>query len=429
MDAAPTTLADSLLDDLDDLSDVEQPENEQDPNEVQEGGEDADEGAVMREDDMDDMDDETTKQRRAFESLRGHEEAAEKEGAAPCKPRRKRYLDDAGLGSLLSTVRSWQTNTITGTGSGEASADAVSQRERRDYDEQEYQLIVASNRYLAGLSNELARAHAELCSAYRPKFPELEELVVDPLLYKEAVRIIANQMDMTQVNDELNQILNSNQIITISVSGSTTSGRLLTEQELQHVYEAADYIDEIVDVQKELMDFVEGRMELLAPSVCALTGASIAARILGLAGGLAELSKIPACNLQVLGQIKHSAASRAGMSAISTKPHTGILSECDLVKKCPGYLQKKALKQVAAKLALAARCDFVNVDTGRERSASSGQKFRAEIESKFQKWEEPDKARVLKALPNLFDSCDTYTYDQRLRLHSSLTNKYHMWLS
>jgi U4/U6 small nuclear ribonucleoprotein PRP31 len=396
MDAAPTTLADSLLDDLDDLSDVEQPENEQDPNEVQEGEEDADEGTVMREDEKDD---ETTKQRRAFESLRGHEEAAEKEGAAPYKPRRKRYLDDAGLGSLLSTVRSWQTNTSTDTASGGAAAAAVSRRERRDYDEQEYQLIVASNRYLAGLSNELARGHAELCSNYRPKFPELEELVVDPLLYKEAVRIIANQMDMTQVNDELNQILNSNQIITISVSGSTTSGRPLTEQELLHVYEAADYIDDIVDVQKELMDFVEGRMELLAPSVCALTGASVAARILGLAGGLAELSKIPACNLQVLGQIKHNAASRAGMSAISTKPHTGILSECDLVKKCPGYLQKKALKQVAAKLALAARCDFVNVDTGRERSASSGQKFRAEIESKFQKWEEPDKARVLKALP------------------------------
>jgi len=130
-----------------------------------------------------------------------------------------------------------------------------------------------------------------------------------------------------------------------------------------------------------------------------LIGPSTAAKLLGLSGGLAELSRIPACNLQVLGQTKHSSTSRAGLSGLTTKPHTGILVECDLVQQCPSYLQKKALKTVAAKLALAARCDFVNVDTGRTRSAQSGQKFRSEIEQKIQKWEEPDKARTLKALP------------------------------
>jgi U4/U6 small nuclear ribonucleoprotein PRP31 len=105
-------------------------------------------------------------------------------------------------------------------------------------------------------------------------------------------------------------------------------------------------------------------MESLAPSVCALVGPSTAAVLLGLAGGIAELSKIPTCNLQVLGQVKQNAASRAGMLSSASKPHTGILAKCELVKSCPSYLQKKALKVVAAKLALAARCDFVNVDAG-----------------------------------------------------------------
>jgi RNA processing factor Prp31 len=54
---------------------------------------------------------------------------------------------------------------------------------------------------------------------------------------------------------------------------------------------------------------------------------------------------------------------------------------------------------VAAKLALAVRCDFVNVNMGRSRTAVSGSKFREEIETKFEKWREPDQAPTLKALP------------------------------
>jgi U4/U6 small nuclear ribonucleoprotein PRP31 len=70
-----------------------------------------------------------------------------------------------------------------------------------------------------------------------------------------------------------------------------------------------------------------------------------------------------------------------------------------LVESCPSYLHKKALKVVAAKLALAVRCDFVNVDTGRARNAASGEAFRATIEEQIQQWQAPDKAQVLKALP------------------------------
>ena len=62
-------------------------------------------------------------------------------------------------------------------------------------------------------------------------------------------------------------------------------------------------------------------------------------------------------------------------------------------------INMSAEKVVAAKLALAARCDFINVNTGRPRSAVAGQQFRTEIETKLAKWKEPDKAPTLKALP------------------------------
>ena len=141
----------------------------------------------------------------------------------------------------------------------------------KEQEEQEYQLIVQSNKHLAHLADELARAHGDLCMAYREKFPELEELLPSPIQYKNAVRVIGNEMDMTKVNDGLNEFLNSNQIISISVAGSTTSGRRLTDEELQKVDEIATYIEQIVQIQAELTTFVESRMEGLAPSVCART--------------------------------------------------------------------------------------------------------------------------------------------------------------
>jgi U4/U6 small nuclear ribonucleoprotein PRP31 len=42
-------------------------------------------------------------------------------------------------------------------------------------------------------------------------------------------------------------------------------------------------------------------MHYIAPNVSAIIGASITAKLVAAAGGIEELSLIPACNIQVLG--------------------------------------------------------------------------------------------------------------------------------
>lgn len=100
-----------------------------------------------------------------------------------------------------------------------------------------------------------------------------------------------------------------------------------------------------------------------------------------------------------MGQTKVNTESRAGLSGGSIRQHTGLLADCDLIRSLAKAYQKKALKVVAAKLALVARFDFSNVDSGRQRSASAGLSYRKQLEEKFEKWLEPDKAPVMKALP------------------------------
>jgi U4/U6 small nuclear ribonucleoprotein PRP31 len=383
---ATTTLADALLDDLDDLmdSDDEKPNEETaDNNESKDnddGGMDIEEGRKPS-----NSNDVLKPPPVSKVSLSG------------------RFLDNSSLQNHLKLIRDHiavgdqKHPAADPSSSGPATSSSSSRDKERE--EENHHLVVQSNKHLASLVEEMGRAHGELAKLYKPKFPELEELLPNYMQYKNAVRIIGNEMDLTKVNDELNEILTSNQIITISVAGSTTSGRPLSQEELEKIDAAATYMDKLLEVQKELISFVENSMESLCPSICALIGPSTAARLLGLAGGLQELTKIPSCNLQVMGQTKQNSESRAGLSGISLKQHVGLLVEADLIQSLPRQYQKKALKVVAAKLALAARFDFVNVDTGRQRSASTGLKLREELLEKFEKWQEPDKAPVLKALP------------------------------
>jgi U4/U6 small nuclear ribonucleoprotein PRP31 len=379
---ATGTLADTLLDDLDDLMDSD--EEEEQPPQADAPPSSAGSSSGVP----------------GMSLLTGSSSQLEDEDSKPAAVVSSELSKNPALISrVFLESRSLQKHLGRVRKRVQEKASRTTTHDTKEKQEEDHQLVVQCNKHLAALADELAHAHSALAKAYNPKFPELEELLPNYVQYKNAVRCIGNEMDLTKVNDELNEILNSNQIITISVSGSTTSGRHLTDAELAQVDDAANYVEELLQAQTELVKFVEQSMEALAPSICALIGPATAAKLLGLAGGLAELTKIPACNLQVMGQVKQNSSSRAGLSAANTKQHVGILAECDLVRSVPKQLQKKALKVVAAKLALASRVDFVNVDTGRPRSAQTGRQFRHDLEEKFEKLQEPDKAPVLKALP------------------------------
>lgn len=60
--------------------------------------------------------------------------------------------------------------------------------------------------------------------------------------------------------------------------------------------------------KSKIFDYVESRMTFIAPNLSMIIGASTAAKILGVAGGLTKLSKIPACNVVVLGAQKKTLA-------------------------------------------------------------------------------------------------------------------------
>ena len=96
-------------------------------------------------------------------------------------------------------------------------------------------------------------------------------------------------------------------------------------------------------------------MTKVIPNITAILGSSLAAKILASAGGLEELVKIPAGNIQVLGQQRKVLH---GMSTASVGLHRGHIGDHNLVVRAPKEFKRKVIRMLSTKSALAARIDI-----------------------------------------------------------------------
>ncbi|XP_063798916.1 U4/U6 small nuclear ribonucleoprotein Prp31 isoform X1 [Pseudophryne corroboree] len=267
----------------------------------------------------------------------------------------------------------------------------------------EYKVIVDANNLTVEIENELNIIHKFIRDKYSKRFPELESLVPNALDYIRTVKELGNSLDKCKNNENLQQILTNATIMVVSVTASTTQGQQLTDDELQHIEEACDMALELNQSKHRIYEYVESRMSFIAPNLSIIVGASTAAKIMGVAGGLTNLSKMPACNVMLLGAQRKTLS---GFSSNSVLPHTGYIYHSDIVQALPSDLHRKAARLVSAKCTLAARVDsFHESSEGKSMSPplQVGYDLKEEIERKFDKWQEPPPVKQVKPLPAPLD--------------------------
>lgn len=257
-------------------------------------------------------------------------------------------------------------------------------------DEPEYQLIVDCNALSVDIENEIVIIHNFIRDKYRLKFPELESLVHHPIDYARVVKKIGNEIDLTLV--DLEGLLPSAIIMVVSVTASTTSGKPLSEENLQKTLDACDRALALDAAKKKVLDFVESRMGYIAPNLSAIAGSAVAAKLMGTAGGLSSLAKMPACNVQLLGAKKKNLA---GFSTATSQFRVGYLEQTEIFQSTPPALRMRACRLLAAKSTLAARVDSTRGDS----TGKTGRNLREEIRKKIEKWQEPPPAKQPKPLP------------------------------
>lgn len=191
----------------------------------------------------------------------------------------------------------------------------------------EYRLIVEANNLTVEIDNEISIVHKYTRDMYAKRFPELESLVPSALDYIKTVQLLDNDLEVGKV--DLTEILPSATKMVVSVTASTTQGERLEPDELERVMEACQMALDLVEAKSKIFEYVESRMSFIAPNTSWIVGATAAAKLMGSAGGLTGLSKMPACNVLLLGAQKKTLT---GFSSAAILPHTGHIYYCDLVQ-------------------------------------------------------------------------------------------------
>ncbi|KAF9246927.1 hypothetical protein BU15DRAFT_84523 [Melanogaster broomeanus] len=244
----------------------------------------------------------------------------------------------------------------------------------------EYTLIVHANNLSVDVDNEILLVHKFIRDHYAPKFPELEQLVQDPVQYVRAVRILANNEDPTKV--DLTGVLPAAVIMSVLITATTSSGQPLSDAKWKAVERACDLADRLEEIRKKIFMYVSSRMNVLAPNLSAIVGTTTAAKLLGVA----------ACNVHLLGAQKKLAL---GFSSTTQRRHTGFVFQSDLVQQTPPEYQLKVQRTVGAKSVLAARMDLERT----RRDGSYGEDLREKIEKHIDRLAAPPPAKITKALP------------------------------
>lgn len=138
----------------------------------------------------------------------------------------------------------------------------------------------------------------------------------------------------------------------------------------------ASEIEHITDTRTALAKEVSARANEVMPNTSALIGGLVAARLLSHAGGLLELSRLPASAIQVIGA---RTALFAHIKTKSPSPKHGIIFQHRRVHNARKEVRGKVARVLAGKLAIAARLDYFRgvavpefLNTAQERIDSVG---------------------------------------------------------
>ncbi len=114
-------------------------------------------------------------------------------------------------------------------------------------------------------------------------------------------------------------------------------------------------IEQLSETRTALAKEVSTRANTVMPNTSALIGGLVAARLMANAGGLLQLSRLPASAIQVLGA---RTALFAHLKTHTPSPKHGIIFQHRRVHNAPRDVRGRVARVLAGKLAIAARLDY-----------------------------------------------------------------------
>lgn len=220
---------------------------------------------------------------------------------------------------------------------------------------------------------------------YGIHFPELDRIIDKHETYARLVIKLGNRENFTAERLE-HEGIPKNKAEQIASAASKSMGADLVEADLIQIQAFGRNILGLYELRQSLESYVENAMEEAAPNIKTITGALLGARLIALAGGLANLAKMPASTIQVLGAEK---ALFRSLKTGTRPPKHGIIFQHPYLHDAKKWQRGKIARALAGKLAIAARTDtFGGRYIGDELKAD----LEKRIEEISEKYAEPPKA-------------------------------------
>ncbi|XP_051140986.1 probable nucleolar protein 5-1 [Andrographis paniculata] len=285
---------------------------------------------------------------------------------------------------LMRGVRSQLTELISGLASQDLApmslglSHSLSRYKLKFSPDKVDTMIIQAISLLDDLDKELNTYAMRVREWYGWHFPELAKIVTDNILYAKSVKLMGNRTNAAKL--DFSEILPEDVEAELKEASVISMGTEVSDLDLTNIKDLCNQVLSLAEYRAQLYDYLKSRMNTIAPNLTALVGELVGARLIAHGGSLINLAKQPGSTVQILG------AEKALFRALKTKhatPKYGLIYHASLIGQAAPKHKGKISRSLAAKSALAIRCDALgdNIDN------SMGLENRLKLEARLRSLE------------------------------------------
>ncbi|XP_030046778.1 nucleolar protein 56 isoform X2 [Microcaecilia unicolor] len=249
-------------------------------------------------------------------------------------------------------------------------------------------MIIQSISLLDQLDKDINTFSMRVREWYGYHFPELIKIVSDNYTYCRMAKYIGNRKELNEEKLEgMEEILMDGGKAQAVLDASRSSmGMDISPIDLINIESFSNRVISLSEYRKELQEYLRSKMNQVAPSLSALIGEVVGARLISHAGSLTNLAKYPASTVQILG------AEKALFRALKTRGNTpkyGLIFHSTFIGRAAAKNKGRISRYLANKCTIASRIDcFSEVPT-----SVFGDKLREQVEERLAFYETGEAPR------------------------------------
>ncbi|KAH6763655.1 NOP56-like pre RNA processing ribonucleoprotein [Perilla frutescens var. frutescens] len=295
-----------------------------------------------------------------------------------------------GVMELMRGVRSQLTDLISGLAAQDMApmslglSHSLSRFKLKFSPEKVDTMIIQAISLLDDLDKELNTYAMRVREWYGWHFPELAKIVTDNILYAKSVKLMGYRSNAAKL--DFSEVLPEEVEAELKEAAVISMGTEVSDLDLENIKDLCNQVLSLSEYRAQLYDYLKSRMNTIAPNLTALVGELVGARLIAHGGSLLNLAKQPGSTVQILG------AEKALFRALKTKhatPKYGLIYHASLIGQAAPKHKGKISRSLAAKAALAIRCDAL----GDGEDNTMGLENRAKLEARLRSLEGKELSR------------------------------------